>query len=224
MITSLCPLCQATTTRPLFGPIEQCTGCGLVRTRSASQFESSHPDPKQYGEDYFTRRNLYLPEQAAFLKMFASTLDRLQPFKASGKLLDIGCGPGLLLKVALERGYSAHGCDISEWATAFARSQGLDVRTGVLQELQYRTGEFDIVVLNHTLEHMPDPLGTLHEVYRILANDGALLVGVPNFASLNVASDARSLGRATARSTSLAPYTVNANAHVGEKQAFVYCA
>lgn len=183
MTASPCPLCQSTAARPLFEPIEQCAGCGLARTKPAGRFHDSQPDPGQYDQDYFTSRNAYLSQQAAFSQMFARTLDQLQPFKATGALLDIGCGPGLLLKLARERGYATQGCDISEWATEYARSQGFDVRTGDVQTLGYGAGQFDVVVINHTLEHLPQPLDTLREACRVLKDDGVLLVGVPNFAS-----------------------------------------
>lgn len=183
MTDSPCPLCQSITYRLLFEPVEQCMGCGLVRTKRAVQTHNEQSDPGQYDRDYFTRRNAYLSEQTAFLEMFDHTLDHLRPFKASGMLLDIGCGPGLLLKLARDRGYIVQGCDISEWATEYARSQGFDVRTGDVRTLGYNTGEFQVVVINHTLEHLPDPIGTLREAHRILAGDGVLLAGVPNFAS-----------------------------------------
>ena len=41
----------------------------------------------------------------------------------------------------------------------------------------------DIVVLNHVLEHLPDPRGTLRRVREWLKPDGFLLIGLPNFAS-----------------------------------------
>lgn len=77
-------------------------------------------------------------------------------YKPRGRLIDIGCGPGLLLDLAgRQRSYAVQGCDISPWATQYPREQGLDVRTGDLHAVNYPSGQFDVAVVNHTLEHAP---------------------------------------------------------------------
>lgn len=177
----VCPICDAQRTHPLYPPLIQCDGCGLVCT---DPDVVPAPAVELYDQEYFTERNAYLAQAAAFSATFAHILDLTAVFKPSGRLIDIGCGPGLLLDMARRRGYTVQGCDISLWATQYAREQGLDVQTGDLHAVRYPTGQFDAAVVNHTLEHISDPRAFLTEVYRILAPTGIIVVGVPNFASL----------------------------------------
>jgi predicted SAM-dependent methyltransferase len=67
---------------------------------------------------------------------------------------------------------------------------GLSVHEGELLEAHFPAEFFDLVLFHHTLEHMPFPLRDLREAHRILKKSGALVVMVPNAASL----DARLFG------------------------------
>jgi SAM-dependent methyltransferase len=60
----------------------------------------------------------------------------------------------------------------------------LPVRTGDLAVLQLPNAHFDVVVLWHVLEHVTVPGIVLREAARVLRPGGTLLVGVPNFGSL----------------------------------------
>jgi 2-polyprenyl-3-methyl-5-hydroxy-6-metoxy-1,4-benzoquinol methylase len=144
----------------------------------------SNPVTEFYDKDYFTERNAYLVETDSFNASFAQLLDLAGQRKPVGRLVDIGCGPGLLLNLARQRGYEVKGCDISPWATQYARDRGLDVWTGDLASAGYASKQFDVAIVNHTLEHVPAPRQFLEEVQRILAPEGVVLVGVPNYASL----------------------------------------
>lgn len=101
-----------------------------------------------------------------------------------GRVLDVGCGRGLLLRAFQRRGWEVLGTEVSETASRFARETlGLPVRIGAVEELELPTAGFDAVVLWHVLEHLADPRPTLREVARLLRAGGVLLVGVPNFGS-----------------------------------------
>ena len=104
--------------------------------------------------------------------------------RRAGRVLDVGCGPGFLLRQFQRRGWEAQGTEYSERAAAHARqSLGLPIHIGELAEARFPNEHFDAVVLWHVLEHVPTPQGTLAEVERILRPGGVFLVGVPNFGS-----------------------------------------
>ena len=183
MSASVCPLCGTADSAVVYPGFARCAKCGLVRTEPSPE-ASPTDEAGLYGADYFTERNAYLARRDEFTGLFATLLDQVAVLKPAGRLLDVGCGPGLLLEEARRRGYEVAGCDVSAWAVDYARQRGLDARAGLLEDLAYPTASVDIALANHTLEHVPDPLPFLREMDRILKPDGLLVIGVPNFGSL----------------------------------------
>ena len=107
------------------------------------------------------------------------------PFRGEGRLLDVGCGPGKLLSDLREQGWKVYGVDFSPVAVDYARSQrGLDVSLGDLFQAGYKDGFFDVVMFNHSLEHIYNPLETLKEAHRIMKPGGLLLISIPNAGGL----------------------------------------
>jgi SAM-dependent methyltransferase len=103
----------------------------------------------------------------------------------SGKCLDIGCGDGSFLKVLQDLGWDVVGVEPDAGAAEIARDYfDVDVRVGTLEDAGLPAGVFDIVRLNHVIEHLYDPLGTLHECYRVLKPGGRLLFYTPNVLGL----------------------------------------
>lgn len=101
-----------------------------------------------------------------------------------GRVLDIGCGRGLLLRAFQQNGFDVTGTEFSDDACRYAREVlGIPVRVGLLDQLHFPDNSFDVVVMWHVLEHVSDPRPTLAEVARILRPGGIFLVGVPNFGS-----------------------------------------
>jgi len=109
----------------------------------------------------------------------------IHKYKEVGKLLDIGCGPGFFLAYA-GKYYDVYGIDISEYAIRKAkqRTQTAKLSIGDAANLDYKNDYFDIVTCFDLLEHLPDPELALQEFYRILKNEGILIIRVPNTDSI----------------------------------------
>ena len=75
------------------------------------------------------------------------------------------------------------GIDPSEQACAVARSRGVEAVVATLESAPFAPQSFDVVLMNHSLEHVTDPRRDLARVFRLLRPGGLLLVAVPNFAS-----------------------------------------
>ncbi len=114
-------------------------------------------------------------------------LERCARQASSGqrRLLDIGCGGGMLLHLARKRGFEPYGMDISEQAVALAQERyGLPVKQGKIGDDLWMPGQFDYVTMFHVLEHLANPRAALQYVRKILKPNGSLILQVPNIESL----------------------------------------
>lgn len=118
--------------------------------------------------------------RSAFLSRLCH-LEDLPP----GRLLEVGCGSGQFLREAADAGWQAQGIDFDDQAIAAARATyGVDASAGDLLGMNYRDSEFDAIVMNNVIEHLPDPIKIFHECARILKPGGRLVMITPNSSSL----------------------------------------
>lgn len=92
-----------------------------------------------------------------------------------GRTLDLGCGIGDMLAYRS----NTVGVDINPRTVAFCNTRGVEAHLMSPNELPFRSGEFDSVLMDNVLEHLPEPAPLLTEVRRVLAGKGRLLIGVP---------------------------------------------
>jgi 2-polyprenyl-3-methyl-5-hydroxy-6-metoxy-1,4-benzoquinol methylase len=102
------------------------------------------------------------------------------PFQPNGKILDIGCGSGLFLKEMNELGWDSYGVEIDESAVEYAKKTGLKVFCGELTDVHYPELYFDVVAMRHVIEHVHSPKEVMNEIYRIMKNEGTLILATPN--------------------------------------------
>jgi SAM-dependent methyltransferase len=121
------------------------------------------------------------------LRVFRAWLDRERDRRGlpSLSLLDFGCGTGLNLSEPLAAaGDRVHGVDVHEPSIALARSRftrdGLTFGTESAAELAASGVRYDGIICSEVLEHLADPARCLAELCALLADDGVLLVSVPN--------------------------------------------
>lgn len=110
---------------------------------------------------------------------------RLLSAVPNGKLLDVGCGSGEWLLQMKARGWRVEGVDFDKKAVDAAGSQGIAVKHGSLEQQRYPDNSFDAVTLSHVIEHVPMPLETVAECFRILKPGGRLVMFTPNGESLS---------------------------------------
>ena len=84
-------------------------------------------------------------------------------------------------------GWETRGVEINPSAVEAARARGLDVAQGTIEDIAPPPGGFDLVLLNHVLEHVTDPLRVLRRARLLLAPAGRVRVVTPNAASLGLA-------------------------------------
>lgn len=162
----------------------RCNVCGLIYQNpqlSPSELEPHYPE---IYEPY--RKN---PEdELSFFRRIDSQhgLNRrcrhLMKYRPQpGNILDIGCATGLFLNTMRDYGWITTGIEPSKYASEYARKTfNINVKTGVLEDLNIPTDEFDVVTMWDVLEHVPDPRMTLTEVARVLKPGGLLALSLPN--------------------------------------------
>jgi SAM-dependent methyltransferase len=160
-----------------------CADCGLGRFEpmlGVDEVRAFYPD-EYYGQPGVKFHPFIERLVRAIGARHIAFLSRGLPEKA--RVLDVGCGRGVILGPLADRGLEVHGVEVSAEA-----ARGADVRAEIriapqLADAGYPDGFFDQVVIWHVLEHLADPRGVLEEVHRILAPGGRLIVAVPNFES-----------------------------------------
>jgi SAM-dependent methyltransferase len=106
------------------------------------------------------------------------------PFKAGGRLLEVGCGSGYTLSLFKRLGWRVEGVEIDPKAADVARSNGLEIHTGDLYSKHYEDNQFDAIAMSHVIEHVHDPIGILRECHRILKPKGVISLATPNSMAL----------------------------------------
>lgn len=139
----------------------------------------------------FAPLHVFNPVRLAFIRdqaeqRFGVGPDARSPF-AGKRLLDIGCGGGLLCEPMTRLGFSVTGVDASErnigTARAHATSVGLDIdyRASTAEALE-AAGEppFDMILNMEVIEHVADPGEFLRSTARLLAPGGLMIVATLN--------------------------------------------
>lgn len=152
-----------------------CNGCKTFR--SLPYFETDYAKQESYCEHYLKNEELFRD----FAKHLLQIVVR---YKQRGRLLDIGCSVGFILEEASMLGFQAEGIELNKKAVEVTSSKGLRVRECNLEAAGYGSSIFDVVTLNHILEHIIEPNRFLQDIKRILKEGGILTVGVPNHNSL----------------------------------------
>lgn len=152
----------------------------LQRHYAESYFQN--PGNSSYQVAYSSEEIQYTESRAA-LKRFAA--EGHLGGSMSGRLLDVGCGEGWLLSVFQRGGWDVAGIDFSSFGIASHNPSLLEfVRIGDVYEfldvLASDRESFDVVNLDHVLEHVLDPVGLLERLHFVVRPGGVLLVDVPN--------------------------------------------
>lgn len=178
----VCPVCAGTKFRAYKLGLEQCSACGLVFSPAIWQPQANEVmEEEWFGESY-------QPQTSRWVGWFQSlnnrrTLLRLRRLELPGRrLLEIGVGSGSFLQAAQADGFVVTGCDLSRTiCERVSREHGVAMHCGPLSDLPGE-GCFDVVVMNHVLEHVNEPVAFLSDVRCLLAPGGVVHIAVPNVA------------------------------------------
>jgi 2-polyprenyl-3-methyl-5-hydroxy-6-metoxy-1,4-benzoquinol methylase len=105
--------------------------------------------------------------------------------KRGSRLLEVGSGMGHLVG-QLEDTFETFGVDINHWAVKKSKEvvNTSQLQTASAQELPFTNHSFNIVIIKHLVEHLPDPQKAIQEIGRVTEPGGTLILATPNLDSL----------------------------------------
>ena len=192
-----CSLCGDTRLQPLFTPegkhgrwryhVVRCPSC---------TFLYRHPGirPERLGELYAGQYDKFLTGRYGRKRQrrYEMVMDAFGALFADGsgrRLLDFGCGAGLFLELAHQRGFDGYGVDLSESSIEAARTRpgGQNAYFGAPGDVpEIAAGGFDVITLWSVMAHLPRPVDDLEMLRGLLAPDGVLLILTVNANSLRL--------------------------------------
>lgn len=174
-----CPLCFHGNSSLLYpktgsGRIEQCNRCDFV-------FSTSEPEDGDGCE-----KPAFVDSALIYSKNAFDRLGRLKSTTgiSKGKLLDVGCYTGEFAAAAAEFGFDAFGVEAVEQAAKMAGDRfGIRVFQGMFEDARIDGAPFEVISFIHSFEHMSNPHQVVSRARNLLAENGALLIEIPNFDS-----------------------------------------
>ena len=101
---------------------------------------------------------------------------RLAPLRANAQIMDVGCGTGRRILSLHKKGFrNLTGIDPYIERSIFYPN-GVRIHKCRLEEMD---GQFDFIMLHHSLEHIRNQQTAMAHVFRLLKDSGAVLVRMP---------------------------------------------
>jgi 2-polyprenyl-3-methyl-5-hydroxy-6-metoxy-1,4-benzoquinol methylase len=186
-----CPACGADGaetiwSRPFrnrFWELARCRACRL-------HFTTPTPSEEELRAFYAGNYHASLREgegtDRAFGRKYERYADRVASFmRPGGRVVDVGCSTGLLVRMLCDRGFDAEGIELNEESAAWGRERyGARIHTLPIERCGIAEGSLDGIILTDVLEHMRHPGVALRGIVRHLAIGGRALVTFPDIESI----------------------------------------
>ena len=160
-----------------------CMDTGLVRNDPVPDDEEL---ARFYAEEYrISYKGAAKPRRRQILRNFRRVASHVRTFRdvygAATDVLDVGAGSGEFAFVMAQIGKTVKAVEPNTPYAAFCRDElGLDVLTAHLAPDLFAPGQFDLIRLNHVLEHLNNPVKYLAQIACWLKPSGVLYVETPN--------------------------------------------
>ena len=167
--------------------IVRCNRCGLMyanpRAKEPDHVQIQTWDPDMVSLSWHSQR---VEKEKLQVRDYTRTRALLnQTFPERGKLLEIGSGFGYLLTEFKKEGWNVFGIEPDRFACRYAKEKlGVDCISDLVGNAGIPDESYDVVIMNHVIEHLDNPLGTLREINRVLKPSGRLVLETPRYDTL----------------------------------------
>ncbi len=90
------------------------------------------------------------------------------------RVLDVAAGTGLITRLLEGRAHKVVSLDLSREMLGMARRRGATAVLATAEQLPFADQSFDALTFGYLLRYVPDPLGTMRELVRVLRPGGAI--------------------------------------------------
>lgn len=148
------------------------------------------PSQEQLLVQHFSRSQAYAgayqgtSSTAHFFTMRLRRVRELLTDCPAGSVLDVGCGPGMMFRYLLDRGFACFGVDLSpnmieECRRQFGQERAAHFAVGNIEGLDFPDSSLDLILCLGVLEYVDAP-AALQELVRVLKPNGTLVVSMLN--------------------------------------------
>jgi 2-polyprenyl-3-methyl-5-hydroxy-6-metoxy-1,4-benzoquinol methylase len=189
-----CPMCRSRDRKLMYTPIRDsiksyiydCNNCGF-RYNGIKLIDKNLKILDSKFITGYTKKNKFSRVEELYNHKLSKIENYMNKSPKNNKLriLDLGCGVGVMLSAAMKRGWKGCGVDPSISCCEVARSKGLTVESKTLTEIGYKNNYFDLITAIEVIEHFEDPVKEFTEMRRTLKKDGLIVIQTANVGSLN---------------------------------------
>ena len=142
-------------------------------------FDENYFSSHTYKDITFARYSMYWWSN----RFFATLAKRYG--RRGARLLEVGSGMGHLTG-QLSAWFEAYGMDLNHWAVNKSKEavEKASLQTASAQELPFKNSAFNVVIIKHIVEHLPEPKKAIDEIGRVTEPGGILILATPNLGSL----------------------------------------
>lgn len=161
---------------------KKCDNCALI-------YIANRPSPQEV-IDLYGHEQAHISSQShittSHFRYLHSrhTLARINTYKTTGKILEIGAGGGFFLQQACQAGFEPYALELNPTQANFIRNNGIPCEQQPLSASSFGQTKFDIIYHNDVISHFHDPHSVFACMHEKLNKDGIVVFETGNIADI----------------------------------------